>query len=507
MAVIPDEAVRGRTPPPWFTALSGLDRFHAFSDGRLPWPPIARLLGMRPTHIVPGAVTFAMPATEATLGGNGQLNISPLMATALEAACTTAVPANFFVSPLRYTMNPFRPAYAQPGNLLARARVINSSRLYVFAEVQIEDPQGRHLAHGTMQAVRMPVEPPPPAPPEPIPAVEEPVYETPDPYLRSYDPELHATLVGRVDGPELARRVQTEGLSFPSAEMFGLQIEQMAGGDVVFSMPASEWFSLMDRNVSCSAISSLCDMSGGLAGLTVSRVGTSMVILDGELRLFRCVPCDGRRIVAHSKCIESAANIFITDTVIKDSDEQIVALSRAGTQCIDSAKRSRRPTKESQRVLATLMFTDIVDSTAHAQRLGDAPWRALLEEHRFVVRREISRYNGREMDTAGDGFFLRFESPVRAIEAARALRTATAQLGLEVRTGIHTGECEVDGAKLAGMAVHIAARIQSTAKPNEILVSSTVKELGVGSGHEMDDRGEHRLKGVPDLWCLFAVND
>jgi class 3 adenylate cyclase len=158
-------------------------------------------------------------------------------------------------------------------------------------------------------------------------------------------------------------------------------------------------------------------------------------------------------------------------------------------------------------VLATLLFTDIVDSTAHTGRLGDAAWRALLEEQRVAVRREVSRYSGTEMDTAGDGFFARFESPGAAIAAARAARTATRKLGLEIRAGIHTGECEMDGSKLAGMAVHIAARIQGKAEPGEILASSTVKDLAVGAGLRFADQGEHALKGVPDPWRLYAVLD
>ena len=157
-------------------------------------------------------------------------------------------------------------------------------------------------------------------------------------------------------------------------------------------------------------------------------------------------------------------------------------------------------------MLATLLFTDIVDSTGHAERLGDARWRALLEDHKLAVRREVSRHNGTEVDTAGDGFFVRFDSPAQAIEAARAARQATAPLGIEIRAGIHTGECELEGSKLAGMAVHIAARIQSAAQPGEILVSSTVKDLAVGSTIRFADKGDTRLKGVPDPWRLYAVS-
>ncbi len=123
------------------------------------------------------------------------------------------------------------------------------------------------------------------------------------------------------------------------------------------------------------------------------------------------------------------------------------------------------------------------------------------------MRQELSRYNGTEVDTAGDGFFVRFDSPARAIEAARAVRAAATAQNIEIRAGIHAGECELEGNRLVGMAVHIASRTQGAAAPGEILVSSTVKDLAVGAGLRFEDRGEHKLKGVPDSWRLFRVID
>ena len=146
-------------------------------------------------------------------------------------------------------------------------------------------------------------------------------------------------------------------------------------------------------------------------------------------------------------------------------------------------------------------------STEHAERLGDARWRALLDEHHAHVRREIAGCEGVEVNIAGDGFFVRFDSPGRALECARAIHAAVRRLGIEVRTGIHTGECEVQGRNLAGMAVHIAARVQAAAATGEILATSTVRDLAVGSGLRFEARGEHSLKGVPDEWRLFALAD
>ncbi len=159
-----------------------------------------------------------------------------------------------------------------------------------------------------------------------------------------------------------------------------------------------------------------------------------------------------------------------------------------------------------ERVLATLLFTDIVGSTDRAATLGDRRWRDLLERHHQRVRGQIQRFRGKEVDTAGDGFFATFDSPGRAIECALAIREALRGLDLEMRAGVHTGEIEVRGDAVAGLTVHIGARVSALAGPGELLVSSTVKDLVAGSSVQFTDRGEHDLKGVPGSWRLFAVD-
>jgi class 3 adenylate cyclase len=160
---------------------------------------------------------------------------------------------------------------------------------------------------------------------------------------------------------------------------------------------------------------------------------------------------------------------------------------------------------EPDRVLATVLFTDIVDATARAADLGDRAWRELLQKHHEVVRGQLSRFRGREMDTAGDGFFATFDGPARGIHCACAIRDTLRELGLEIRAGLHTGECELVDNKTGGIAVHIGARVASQAAPNDVLVSSTVKDLVAGSGIGFEDRGPHELKGIPGEWRLYAV--
>jgi class 3 adenylate cyclase len=157
-------------------------------------------------------------------------------------------------------------------------------------------------------------------------------------------------------------------------------------------------------------------------------------------------------------------------------------------------------------MLATVLFTDIVGSTDKMAELGDRGWRELLESHHTVVRRQLSRFRGIEMDTAGDGFFARFDGPARAIHCAQAITDVVRELGIELRAGLHTGECELVGGKMAGIAVSIGARIAAAAEPGEVLVSSTVKDLVAGSGLAFEDRGDHELKGVPGEWRLYAVD-
>jgi class 3 adenylate cyclase len=160
---------------------------------------------------------------------------------------------------------------------------------------------------------------------------------------------------------------------------------------------------------------------------------------------------------------------------------------------------------ETERILATVLFTDIVDSTQRAAELGDRQWRDLLESHHGLIRGELNRFRGKEVDTAGDGFFATFDGPARGIRCACAIRDAVSNLGITIRAGLHTGECEVMGDKVSGIAVHIGARAMNKAEPGEVLVSSTVKDLVAGSGLHFNDRGKYALKGIPGEWRLFLV--
>jgi class 3 adenylate cyclase len=160
----------------------------------------------------------------------------------------------------------------------------------------------------------------------------------------------------------------------------------------------------------------------------------------------------------------------------------------------------------SERVLATVLFTDIVSSTPRLAEVGDRKWRDQLDRHDAMVRAQISRYRGHEVSTAGDSFFAVFDGPARAVRCAQAIIDGAAALGIDVRAGVHTGECEVRGDDYTGIAVHVGARVSALAGPGEVLTTSTVKDLVAGSGIAFEDRGMNTLKGVPDEWRLFAAH-
>jgi class 3 adenylate cyclase len=164
-----------------------------------------------------------------------------------------------------------------------------------------------------------------------------------------------------------------------------------------------------------------------------------------------------------------------------------------------------RPPEVSSTVLATVMFTDIVGSTHRSAEMGDRAWKELLQRHHAIVRDSLHRLDGREVDTAGDGFYATFDGPARAIRCALDIAERVRVLGIEIRAGIHTGECELIDGKVGGLAVSIGARVAANAGPSEVLVSQTVRDLVAGSGLTFEDTGEHELKGVPDRWRLYRV--
>lgn len=504
--MINNEPVRGSVPPPWFWALPGIERLRLFTDGLLPHPPLWRFLGIRPAHVGPGSGTWTMPASACFQGILGNIEVSTLAETALTGVVMTTLPSCVRPVPLTLEINYFRPTRPQPGNLLARARVINASRFLAFATVEIEDPQGRQIAHGASHLQLQPVDSAIPEPPAELLPVEEPSYPTPDPYLRDLSIRLPpADAWEHHDGWQIVQSVLDGTYQSPFIGLTGLEIVEAKKGRIVATLPASEWFCRFSRNVAATCISSLVNGAGSIAGLTLLEPGQSFVGFGLLAQFYRPIPADGRPLRAEAQSGRHGDKLLVGDVHIYSADGTPVAWGRGIAMPIDSAKRHKRAELASARILATLLFTDIVGSTQHAERLGDAGWQALLDQHRFLVQEEVAQFGGTVVDVIGDGVFARFDAPVRALTCAQAIRTAVRRLGLEIRAGIHVGECEVKQGKLAGLAVHIAARIQAAAGAGEIWVSSTVKDLAAGSRARFEDRGVRELKGIPGQWSLFAL--
>jgi pimeloyl-ACP methyl ester carboxylesterase len=243
------------------------------------------------------------------------------------------------------------------------------------------------------------------------------------------------------------------------------------------------------------ALLRMLDETDARRALPIIRVPTLIIHRHGDL----VTRVDGARYIAER--IEGARYVELPgiDHFPWAGDAEKVVLE------IEDFLTGARRGPEPDRVLATVMFTDIVGATERAAGLGDRRWRELLESHHAVVRKELARFRGREIDTAGDGFLAAFDGPARAVRCAQAVVRELKRLGLEIRAGLHAGECELMGDKLGGIAVHIGARVASLASAAEVLVSGTVKDLVAGSGLAFEDRGQHVLKGVPGDWRLYAV--
>jgi uncharacterized protein (TIGR00369 family) len=501
-----DEPVRGLVAPPWFNALSGLDRTRAWYGGLVPAPPIVRLLGVKIAHVGPGLAVYCMPAHDRMVGVNGQLEIWPLLGSALEGALMAAVGPGQVAKVLAASVNHFRPTRPGTGNLLARARVLNASSMFAYVEVMIEDSEGRQIAHGGGHAAIVALDPAPPPPPAPLEPIDAPTWATPDPWQRPAGASVPLSLWETTDGLDIITSMSTGALPVPLNTLLDAKLQDVSRGRATVTIPASEWFCVESRVLPVNIVATLANLAGWSCALTMHRAGETFAGLDVSVRFFREVPADGRPLRAEARTATEGDGVVLSSATVYDADGATVATMTASGVRIDNVRRKRPRRRPAERLLCTILFTDIVDSTARAEALGDTGWHALLERHHAAARQEIAFCQGLEVKSTGDGMLVRFSSPARALECATRLRRSLTALGIAIRAGLHTGECEVMDDDIVGMAVHLAARIQAAAEPGEVLVSSTVKDLAAGAGHQFEARGEHQLKGVEEPWRLWAVS-
>lgn len=439
-----------------------------------------------------------MPVTPWLQGFQDYVFFQVLAEAALSMAMLTGAPPGTRVGMAGISFNHLRPPTVDSGTLLARARTVSSGRTFGYSEVDVEDGSGRLVGHATGTAVFRVVPVPPgwPGSNQADEAVETPTYSTLDPYLRPLPAGVGIVpeeLWDRHDGLALARMSVAGELPMPPmAALFGVRFLDWDEGYNQMSMPATEWLGRENREVAPGVLALLALLGlGGTTALNVERRRLQVGIVDDSVSFYREVPCDGRQLLATGRITHRPGDFIVSSVEITDPDGYVAVGHRTS---VFLEPRPVQPPKR-QRSLLTVLFTDLVGSTGKAEALGDERWSHLLQDHYRLARRQLEIHDGREVKTTGDGFLATFESPTRAIQCARAIRDGGRRLGLELRAGIHAGECEVSGGDITGLAVHVAARVQSAAEAGEILVSSTVRDLTTGSGFHLVERGVHEHKG------------
>jgi uncharacterized protein (TIGR00369 family) len=499
-----DEPVRGGFPDPSFYSLPGIDQARAWLRGWAPTAPLAHLIGIRPTQVGSGTATVTMPASPSLQSFEGHVEGMILMQDAMAFAVLTGAPPATEVRATVLIVNHLRPCSVEAETLVAKARTLHSGRTFTLAEVTMEDALGRGVAHATGTFVLRPIEPPPPPWTGSTAPLEPPRYPTPDPYLRVRADEVLSPDDDTTAFSFLRRLATGELPPLPALNLLGMHVLDVSEGTVAASLTASEWLCGRLQRVTPGAVAYLAWFVAGGAIATLMPLGHRLGVFSQNVSFLRPVTPDGQELLARGTVTHHGEEFLVARSEVSDSAGNIVATGSQTSLFIP--RRRRAPSgAEPERVLATVLFTDIVGSSEAAERLGDARWRELLEAHHGLVRKQLGLFKGKEVKTTGDGFLATFDSPGRAVQCARAIREAIHRLGLEIRAGLHAGECEVSGADVAGIAVHIAARIQGSAGAGEILVSGTVRDLVTGSGLRFADHGRHHLKGIEGDWALFSL--
>ena len=496
-----DEPIRGAVPGPAAFELTGIDHARALAHGNIPRPPLSRLTGVRVTHVAPGSATATGPVSPWLLLPDGSADYRVLAGTAIETAVLTGLPPGTDVCVVALSVHPLRATSLDSDNLVARARTVHGGRNFMFAEATVEDAAGRTVAFATGSIVTM-------AAPDasPVEGDGEVVYRTSDPWQRPAPAAVFPFGIwDQMPGLDVEEQLRRGALPpVPFFSLLGIQVADAAEGQMTHTMPASPWFMVRNGNVSSAVLASFTHVTLASAALTLSRGGHTLGVLDESVSFLGQVRADGRPLVARARALHVEGTVVL-DCEVTDADGFRAAFGHQTVKLLP--RKTPLQQRAAERQLLTVMFTDIVDSTRRADTLGDKGWSELLDSHHNHVRRQLEIFRGREVKTTGDGFLATFDSPGRAVHCARAIRDGARSLGLEVRAGIHTGECEVSSGDVAGIAVHVAARVLAEAEPGDVLVSSVVRDLSAGSGLLFRDRGTHTLRGVEGDWQLLALDD
>jgi uncharacterized protein (TIGR00369 family) len=504
------------TPPPVAYTdaelrMSGLQSVREWKDIAFGLP-LGRLTGMRLTDAGPGTACMALPITGWYLTSSGLPSGSMATLAALAAHWLAMVTTLEHIGPYTITehnMSYLRPPSIDAGLLMARARVVYTGRQQGFSEASIEDDRGRVVAHSTCRG-RLPE--PDAAMPRMSDADAARARRRRDrieSHLRPVEGRAVPQTVWDVTtGLDVVRQIAAGTLdAAPVTHMWEIRLADVEEDSAVCVMPASPWCEgPIAGVVSGQPLTVLAETAAIYAVITTLAPRTAAHGLGIATHYLRPAATDGRDLVARARVVHRGRTLAVATAEVENADGRTIALTTQPFSILEGEPWVR-PTEQpvSDRRLATVLFTDVVGSTRIASERGDATWRELLEEHNRRVRSAISRLGGHEVNQTGDGFVASFDSPDRAVECAVTIREDVRALGIRVRAGIHTGECEVRDGELGGVALHIASRVMQEAGPGEVLVSSTVKDLTVGSPREFHARGIRTLKGVPGRWRLYSV--
>ena len=500
------EPVRGSLPDPSFGSLPGIDRARAWIRGSEPGGPLHHLVGVRLTQVGSGTVVGTMPASPWFVTFDGTIDFRIVAECALAFAVLTGAPAGHEVRPVSITMSYLRQGRIEGEVLVARARTVHSGASFTRAEVLVEDGSGRGVAHGVGTYVIYPLEPAPPPFKGFAAAPVLPSYTPADPYLRPLDPSRSPARFEGMDFLSACRGIIDGSMApYPIHELLGMRIADVSEGFAAAVLTASERLCYRLRQVSPGVVALAAQHVLAAAAGTFAPAGFRIGVLDSTVTFLNMVEPDGRDLLARGRVSHRRGDLLVCGAEVTDAEGQVVAVGYQTSLVRPPKERAGRGGSPERRIV-TLLFSDIVKSTERAAELGDTRWTDLLDQHHSTVRKQLQLFKGKEVKTTGDGFLATFESPGLAVQAARAIRESVRALGLEIRVGIHTGECEVSVDDVGGIAVHIASRILALADPGDVLLSGTVRDLVTGSGLTFVDRGRHPLKGVEGEWQICALD-
>lgn len=500
------EPVRGGPLPRAAFALPGIEQLRGYGSEFWPPTPGMRMYGVRVTQLGSGSIVTSMPVTPWLCHPDGAIDAGIMAAAATHLAAWTTIPARTSLVPAHLSYSPIRRISSQSSTLVGRAHVVRTAPYWVFAEGTVEDGEGRVVAGTTGHFLihQVPFSVPDPAPS--FAPVDLPSYPTADPYERPIAADRYAAFdLFRERGGVEAIQMMIDGAAprAPLYEMLGIRPVEVDAGLYASELVASDWLQHGDGSVHPSPLAAFCGDNCGAATWSLAGAGVRLATLHCSLNFGRALRADGRALRAEARAQWVGDQLVTTSSSLYDGDE-VVGAGSMSTLVLDTTEESRSP---ATRLLATVLFTDIADSTAQAERFGDAKWNDLLAKHHETVRSEIERARGRLVKSTGDGVLATFDSPTLGIQCARSIRDAVRRLGIEIRAGLHTGDVEVVGGDVAGIAVHTAARVEAAAGPGEVWVSDTVRALVGGSGLSFKDQGRHKLKGIDHEVQLYSVED